>query len=941
MKLFFIKNIFPLLLLSAYVAGQTPAQKTRLRERINRDQTTVLSGHVHPLARPAFDQGQVAGSFLLPSVTMYLQPSPAQKAALVGLLASQQNPKSPLFHQWLTPEQFGNRFGATQSDYKQVRDWLASEGFTLSPETRGRRWLTFRGTASQIENTFKTAIHQYQVNGELHFANATDPSIPTALAGMVASLHGLNDFRMKARLKRTTQPHLNFSDGTHGIAPDDFATIYDLTPLYSAGIDGTGQTIAIAGQSAIHASDQSRFRTTYNLTAQTVNQILVPGEQNPGIVDGDVDESNLDVQWAGAVARKATIDFVFAGDVETSIMYIVDQNLAPVFSASYGICEAYDLIDLVGPAPSTQGLAQQANAQGQIWVNAAGDAGAADCDIAFTDFIAQSGLAVDAPASIPEVTGVGGSQFNDAGHTYWAANNNANSASALSYIPEIAWNTTIADQVLSSGGGGQSLIFPKPVWQSGPGVPTGGFRNVPDVSLNASDYTPVPVISSGQTNYFYGTSLASPTFAGILVLLNQYLVSNGALKQAGLGNVNTALYRLAQTNPQVFHDITSGNNIVPCAAGSPNCVNAQMGFSAGAGYDNATGLGSVDANVLVHTWSNSPPQGSAVVPSIDQIPVFQQAPDASGNQWTFTLTLSEEAGVATSLTSMTIDGHTFDPQASFGTTAIPAGGYIVSHVLGLAQVAVPKTVLFTFAGTDSNGKTWSQDFSIPFQGLFVKQVIAGASNAASGSQSFAPGMLVSVYGTQFGEFAQSAGAIPLPEIMAGFEAYVDSVPAPLYYVSPGQVNIQVPYETSPGGQSMLVVGNPYDNASLTIPISASAPGIFNNGSGITVPFASAQRGQTTTIFITGEGLTNDPNLQDGYTPDPSTPISQLPKPILRSSMTVGGQPATIAFIGIPSGLVGVTQVNFIVPTNAPLGSQAVVVTIGSASSPPVNITVTQ
>ncbi len=941
MKLFWIKHVIPVLLIAVCAEGQTPQVQapqvqSRLRGRINRDQATVLAGHIHPLARAVFDQGPVAGSFVLPSVTMYIQPSPAQKAALQGLLASQQNPKSPLFHQWLTPEQFGDRFGASKADYQQLRDWLTSEGFVLSPETRGRRWITFQATASQIENTFKTSIHRYQVKGESHFANATNPSIPVALAGVVANLRGLHDFRMKPLGKRLAKPLLNFSDGTHGIAPDDFSTIYDVAPLYAAGIDGTGQTIAIPGQSAIHASDQSRFRTTFNLSTQTLKQILVPGEMNPGIVDGDVDESSLDIQWAGAVARNAVIDFVYSGDVQTSIDYIVDQNLAPVFSSSYGACEAFDLVDL----PSTQMTAQQANAQGQTWVNASGDAGAADCDQQFVDFFAQSGLAVDAPASIPEVTGVGGSQFNDAGGNYWSTTNSATSSSALSYIPETVWNTTIADQILSAGGGGTSLIFPKPVWQSGPGVAAGGMRNVPDVALNASDHTPVPVISQGQMGSFYGTSLASPTFAGILVLLNQYLVKSGTLKQPGLGNVNTALYRLAQTNPEVFHDITTGNNIVPCAAGSPNCVNRQMGFSAGPGYDQATGLGSVDANVFVHTWSSSTPKGSAVVPSIDQIPVFQQAPDASGNQWTFTLTLDEEAGVATTLTSMTIDGHFFDPQASFGTTAIPAGGAIVSNVLGLAQVAVPKTVLFTFTGRDVGGATWSQDFSIPFQRLMVKQTVAGSGNAASGSQSYAPGMLVSVYGTNFGAFAQAAGAIPLPFIMAGFEAYVDGVPAPLYYVSPGQVNIQIPYETQPGGQSMLVTGNPYDDATQTIAISASAPGIFSSG-GATVPFPSAQRGQTTTIFITGEGMVNDPSLQDGQTPDPSTPVSKLPKPILPASMTVGGQTANIAFIGIPSGLVGVTQVNFVVPANAPLGSQPVVVTIGTSSSPSVNITVTQ
>jgi len=230
-------------------------------------------------------------------------------------------------------------------------------------------------------------------------------------------------------------------------------------------------------------------------------------------------------------------------------------------------------------------------------------------------------------------------------------------------------------------------------------------------------------------------------------------------------------------------------------------------------------------------------------------------------------------------------------------------------------------------------------FPVPFSGPQTNLAVGGVTNAASYQKAYAPGMIVAVFGSAMGDFAQSAGTLPLPEYLAGFEAYVNNVPAPLYYVSPTQVNIQIPYET-PAGLATLSVGNPYANFDFNIRVASSAPGIFTFADGTVNPSNSAVRGQTVTMFITGEGKVT-PSLADGTSPSARTPLSQLPKPVLPVTVTVGGvQTATPAFIGIPSGLVGVTQINFTIPTTVSVGLQPVVVTVGTVSSPPANINIT-
>ena len=912
------------------------AQRSRLSGPLDNNRRITLAGRVPARARRGIDLGRVAGSFQLPSVTLYLKPS----ADLTTLVRDQQDPSSPQYHKWLTPEQYADAFGTSQADIDQIKAWLQSQGLTVLEVARGRDSIAVGGTADQIQSAFQTQIHAYMVNGEQHYANASDPSVPATLAPLVSGIRGLNDFHPKPRV-RTASPEICQNSagtcpttGNHALGPDDFAAIYNVAPLYQAGVDGTGQSLVVVGQTALQMSDLTNFRSHFGLPALNLKQILTNPRQNPGVVAGDLVEANLDIEWSSAVARNAQIIYVYSGDVWTSATYAIDNNVAPVLSMSYGACELMDLAD----QPTFQQLAQRANAQGMTWFAASGDSGAGDCDDMGVA-IAQNGPAVDSPASIPEVTGMGGTEFNEAGGAYWST-----TGAAQGYIPEKVWNDTAFDGQLSAGGGGGSIFFPQPSWQSGPGVPSDGVRHVPDLSFSSSaDHDPYYVVVNGQGNYFGGTSAAAPTMAGIATLLNQYLVSTGAQPQPGLGNINPALYRMAQSNPSVFHDVTIGDNIVPCASGVPGCNGGSFGYSAGPAYDQASGLGSVDATALVHGWAGAAAgRSSAVTVSIDSNPVFEQS-----GAWPFHLTLTEEAGIGTTVTGLTINGTSYttsqiatlftgagSPWPASTPPAIAPHGQIAASI-SLTNLGVPTNVPIVVTGVDASGSTWTSQLSIPFTGPQVHVTIAGISNAASGQQIFAPGEIIAVYGTGFANITQASSSLPLPQFLAGFEATINGNPAPIYYVSPNQVNLQVPYETTPGRAS-LVLGNSYENApTFTLTVASAAPGIFTFTDGFVNPSRTGARGQTVTLFITGEGAVS-PAVTTGSPPSRGTP-----RPIQPVSVTVGGIAVAtpLPFIGIPSWGVGVTQINFTIPSNAPTGPQPVVVTVGGVPSNAATITV--
>jgi subtilase family serine protease len=580
----------------------------RIRGQMDERSMSVVPGHLHPRARPEFDQGRLDSLTPLHRMTVVFKRTETQQANLNALLQEQQDPSSPNYHLWLTPEEFGDRFGLSAADLDKVASWLQSQGFTIDGTARGRSWITFSGAGGQVDAAFRTELHEYSVNGVPHYAAAKEPSVPSALVDVVSGFSSLHDFGMKSRVKPRRAHFTSSITGDHFLVPDDIATIYDIRNLFMTGNDGTGQKIAVMGQTDIALSDIAAFRSASGLPPKQPAVILVPGSGDPGFNDNDVVESDIDLEWAGAAAPNADLIYVNSGNgAFDSLQYTVDQKLAPIVVITYGDCENnFPTSDINFLAA----LGQQANAQGMTIVAAAGDAGATDCDGDFSGReFAKLGLAVDTPASLPSVTAVGGTTLFDVNGHYWSATSNANGGSALFYIPEVPWNDTLAfaENGMSAGGGGRSAQFTKPNWQVGPGVPKDGARDVPDIALTASDYDGYLICSLGScVNGFRardsslftvnGTSLPTPIFAGIVALINQRL-------NTPQGNVNPGLYKLAQTEPAAFHDVATGGNWMPCQTGTTDCPHGGLlGYSAGQGYDLVTGLGSIDAFRMVTGW---------------------------------------------------------------------------------------------------------------------------------------------------------------------------------------------------------------------------------------------------------------------------------------------------------------------------------------------------
>jgi subtilase family serine protease len=462
------------LLLPLPCFGQRGGISTRIKQPLDEARRTVLKGNTHSSVRPLFDLGTASADLPMERMLLVLKRSPEQEAVLRQLLGDQQTRTSPNYHQWLTPEQFGSQFGPSDSDLQTVTSWLQSHGFQVVNRSRGRTVVEFSGSAGQVKEAFHTEIHKYAVNEEERWANSTDPEIPSALAPVVFGITSLHNFGRKPlhRVAAGLQPagtgqrqlprpapmakSLVAYMGACGllgipcnaIAPYDFVKIYNVLPLWNATspIDGTGETIAIVAQSDIYPRDFSDFRQDFGLPPGKLNIIYNGPAPVKLASQGDELESDLDVEWAGAVAKGATIDLVASSTtnstaaVDLSALYIVDNNLAPVMSESYGACE----LDM-GTAGNQfyYQLWQQATAQGITVFVSTGDSGSAVCDQ--DTAVATHGLAVNGISSTPYNIAVGGSDFDDSQNNsdYWNSTNDpVTLASARSYVPEMTWNDT-------------------------------------------------------------------------------------------------------------------------------------------------------------------------------------------------------------------------------------------------------------------------------------------------------------------------------------------------------------------------------------------------------------------------------------------------------------------------------------------------------------------
>jgi hypothetical protein len=592
---------------------------SRIADRIDDSVRVTVPHSRHSMATMGNDVGGLPGNMALQRLMLVLRGSSDQEYHARTLVDSQQSEGSLNYHQWLTPKQFGQQFGPSHPEIAQVTGWLQQHGFTIGSVAKSGLWIEFSGTSAQVEAAFHTQMRQYLVGGELHVANATDITIPQALAPVVNSVLSLHDFHSKP-MRQPSQaigpltvdritPNANSGNGNHFVTPGDLAAVYDLNPLYKgttpAGtINGSGETIGIVAVSNITASDILAFQTAFGLTPKAPTIIL--NGPDPGVVGGS-DEASLDVEYSGAIAPGATIDLVVSGGsittdpVALSAAYIVDQNLADVMSVSFGACE-----QALGPENSFwNAIWEQAAAQGISVFVSSGDTGAAGCDPNAPPGPnpAQGGLGVNGVGSTPFNTSVGGTEFNETvggatAATFWNVTS-SNFASAIGYIPERVWNDSCSPSTsgsfcqqknvfsLASGGGGISTLYSVPSYQmlNIQGLSGAGFsrRPVPDVSLDAANehdpyvfcFTPAGQTADCQAsggsvtfnNFAGGTSFSAPEFAGIMALVDQAMGSRQGL-------ANYVLYSLAKNESQSpgFGSCDSSNQTNPVTPPGSQCV---------------------------------------------------------------------------------------------------------------------------------------------------------------------------------------------------------------------------------------------------------------------------------------------------------------------------------------------------------------------------------
>lgn len=901
------------LCLASPIAAQTPP-RTLVNQPINEAQRTVLHGNVSPLAQPQYDQGKVSDSLPASRVLLMLNRPPEREAALEQYLLEVHSKGSTTYHHWITPQQFGEQFGLADTDVQAVTDWLGSKGFRITKISQGKQFIELSGTAGQLQDAFQAEIHQYNVNGELHYANAHEISVPTALAQVVRGLVPLNNFRAEPYIKLAGTGRV--SKSTHAITPDwtvpnpfgssnplgfllapeDLATQYDITPLYQAGTNGSGTTIGVIDESSIDLSLVSDFQQLFGISG-TTPQVIIDGDDPGDVPEADI-EAYLDVELSGAIAPKSTINLYISdgGSVADPLVFAslraVEDNAAAVLSASFGECE-----ELLGESGNQfwANLWEQAAAQGQTVIVATGDSGAV-CSYGL-------GVSVSGVSSTPWNVAAGGTDFfysdyatgGASAASFWNATNDANLGSLKAPLTEQAWNDGFGLDVipngfefgeLGAGGGGASSCatsstssgacvggYPKPVWQTGTGVPSDGVRDVPDVSwfasngANLSTYaicaeegecTTEPA-TDAEIFFVGGTSASAPAMAGIMALVNQKFGRQG---QAGF-----TLYPLAKQKPAAFHDITEGSNQEECASGSLDCAqNEQLGgvgestvYLTTTGYDLATGLGSIDANQLVTNWDSITFKSSMTNLTLSPTTITHGTPVL------VTSTVTGTGGVPTGdVALLTNSPQPFSQSVTFGTlnggttssdvNFFPGGTYEVTAQYGGdgtfgASTSTPVTLtvnpeksVINLEVVNNNTGYAASGFSLPYNtatsmNVFPESITASTGGqtdgTATGTATFtidSTNATVPVDAAGLADFTPptlSVGSHTVSASYSGDASFEPSTAAPITFtVTKGAPNLNDSIFAPVPGPAPIYIVTPGSNLTVTVQVSANtnAPG---------------------------------------------------------------------------------------------------------------------
>jgi uncharacterized protein (TIGR03437 family) len=412
----------------------------------------------------------------------------------------------------------------------------------------------------------------------------------------------------------------------------------------------------------------------------------------------------------------------------------------------------------------------------------------------------------------------------------------------------------------------------------------------------------------------------------VLALLNQYLVASGYQASSGLGNINSKLYALFTSTPGAFHDVTSGNNIVVASScvGRQCTTTTSAGYNAGSGYDQVTGLGSLDVYAFIMAWR----PGGALSKSTPNLMVAASPITlTTAGTTVLTATVTNANGNTPTGTVTFAAGTTVLGIATLSSAAGNATGElsITGSAAGIASGA--NTITAVYQGDSANNPATATVVLTVIGLSSATPSITGLTNAASYRQSYAPGMVLSIFGSNLALSTSSAGSVPLPTLLDNISLEIDGIAAPFYYVSPTQLNVQLPYETPSSGTATVVVSNNGQTASTSIQMAPAAPGIFTDTSGAIAPTSTASRGQAVTIYVTGVGALQ-PVVATGATPGSGT----TPVPTQTILVTVGGVQATTTYIGVPSWSIGILQINFTVPSSAPTGAQSVIVSVGGLAS---------